>query len=116
MDTTNWTTQKYDPLTDSYIDYSAYVTITNQEIGYLRTVVEWSIYDGGLGDSDGEQNGYISDPIGPSVPVAEKGSDPEIVPASSTKTLANTGVDSSIIVLFGFALIAGGAVLLPKQN
>lgn len=116
MDTTNWTTQKYDPVTDSYIDYSPYVTISNQEIGYLRTVVEWALYDGGLGDADGEVNGYISDPIGPSVPVVEKAATPVVVPASSVKTLANTGVDSSIIVLFGLALIAGGAVLLPKQN
>lgn len=118
LDTTNWTTQKYDPNTDTYIDYSPYVTIEqyNEEFGYARTVIKWSITDGEFGDTDGEANGYISDPIGPSVPTA-KGSTVEIVPASAPgKTLANTGVDSSIIVLFGFALIAGGAVLLPKQN
>lgn len=117
MDTTNWTTQKYDPTTDSYIDYSPYVTISTQNIGYLRTVVEWMLYDGGLGDSDGVHNGYISDPIGPTVPVVTKASTPEVLLASAPgKTLANTGVDSSIIVLLGIALIASGALLLPKKN
>ena len=121
MDTSNWTMEKYDPTTDTYIDYSPYVTISTQTIGYPRTVVEWTIFDGGLGDSDGVENGYISDPIGPSVPVfpATTSSVTEVKPAVATTfsgpALANTGADYKAIILAGIFLITSGAWLLPGK-
>ncbi len=117
MDTSNWTMQKYDPITDSYIDYSPYVTISTQEIGYLRTVLEWSIIDGGLGDDDGVVNGYISDPIGPSVPVTTA-STPATTLASTVATsgLQHTGSNFAIYsLILGFLMVATGAILVRKS-
>lgn len=119
MDTSNWTTQKYDPTSNTYTDYSANVTISNQTIGYLRTVLEWSLTDGGVGDTDGVVNNSISDPIGPSVPVAPvtvAEVKPAVAPKITGPTLAFTGVDTQMIVLAGFFLITSGAVLLPKKG
>ncbi len=120
MDTSNWTMEKYDPLTDSYIDYSPYVTISTQNIGYLRTVLEWSIIDGGLGDSDGTVNGSISDPIGPSVPVATPAvsTTPATIVAStvSPATLQHTGNNLAIYsIILGFLMIGLGAVVVRKS-
>lgn len=116
MDTTNWTTLKYDPTTDTYIDYSANITISNQFIGYLRTVVEWSIVDGGLGDSDGVVNGYISDPIGPTVPVTEVAQiKPSFAPATTGPVLANTGFNTQFVAAFGAILLIAGFALMPKR-
>lgn len=115
MDTSNWTMEKYDPITDTYIDYSPYVTVSNQYIGYLRTVLEWSIYDGGLGDSDGIVNGYISDPIGPSIPVEPAKVKPAVATTTTGPALANTGVNSMFALLAGVFFVLAGAVLLPKR-
>ncbi len=118
MDTSNWTMEKYDPLTDSYIDYSPYVTISTQNIGYLRTVLEWSIIDGGLGDSDGVVNGSISDPIGPSVPATVATTTPATTVAStiSPATLQHTGNNLAIYsIVLGFLMIGLGAVLVRKS-
>lgn len=117
LDTSNWTTLKYDPNTDTYIDYSPYITISNQEIGFLRTVVEWSITDGGLGDDDGEVNGYISDPIGPAVPVAQVTNEikPTIAEPVTGPSLANTGASMQFILAIGAALFVAGFALMPKK-
>ncbi|MBI5357530.1 hypothetical protein HZB74_01650 [Candidatus Saccharibacteria bacterium] len=118
MDTSNWTTLKYDPTSDTYIDYSPYITISNQEIGFLRTVVEWSIFDGGLGDSDGVENGYISDPIGPTVPIAQAEVaqiKPSIEPATTGPALANTGFNTQFVAAFGAILLIAGFALMPRR-
>lgn len=117
VDTSNWTTLKYDPVSDTYVDYSDYVTISNQEIGFLRTVIEWSIYDGGFGDSDGEVNGYISDPIGPTVPVTN----PLVTNASvatsisSAPTLAQTGLGTNALIAVVIAFAIAAFVIFPKR-
>ncbi len=117
VDTSNWTTLKYDPVSDTYVDYSDYVTISNQEIGFLRTVIEWSIYDGGFGDSDGEVNGYISDPIGPTVPVTN----PLVTTASvatsisSEPTLAQTGLGTNALIAVVITLAIAAFVIFPKR-
>lgn len=120
VDTSNWTTLKYDPASDTYVDYSEYVTISNQEIGFLRTVIEWSIYDGGFGDADGEVNGYISDPIGPTVPISTTPS-ALIVPAAqkatvTEPTLANTGLGTNILLSIAVLLIVASLVIFPKKR
>lgn len=116
LDTSNWTTLKYDPNTDTYIDFSPYITISNQEIGFLRTVVEWSITDGGLGDDDGEVNGYISDPIGPAVPVTQVTEvKPTIADPVTGPALANTGASMQFILAIGAALFVAGFALMPKK-
>lgn len=116
LDTSNWTALKYDPNTDTYIDYSPYITISNQEIGFLRTVVEWSITDGGLGDDDGEVNGYINDPIGPAVPVVEVAQvKPSAAPAATGPALANTGFNTQFVAAFGAVLLIAGFALMPKR-
>lgn len=117
LDTSNWTTLKYDPNTDTYVDFSPYITISNQEIGFLRTVVEWSITDGGLGDDDGEVNGYISDPIGPAVPVAQVTNEvkPSVADPVTGPSLANTGASMQFILAIGAALFVAGFALMPKK-
>lgn len=117
MDTSNWTMQKYDPITDTYIDYSPYVTISTQEIGYLRTVLEWSIIDGGLGDDDGVVNGYISDPIGPSVPITTASTPATTVATTvATSGLQHTGSNFAIYsLILGFLMLATGAVFVRKS-
>lgn len=117
VDTSNWTTLKYDPTSNTYVDYSDYVTISNQEIGFLRTVIEWSIYDGGFGDSDGEVNGYISDPIGPTVPATN----PLVTTASvttsisSTPTLAQTGLGTNALIAVVITFAIAAFVIFPKR-
>ncbi len=116
VDTSNWTTLKYDPSSNTYVDYSDYVTISNQEIGFLRTVIEWSIYDGGFGDADGEENGFISDPIGPTVPTTSA----LILPAAQTTTvteptLANTGLGTNVLLSIAVLLLAAAVVIFPKR-
>ncbi len=117
VDTSNWTTLKYDPVSDTYVDYSDYVTISNQEIGFLRTVIEWSIYDGGFGDSDGEVNGYISDPIGPTVPAANPLVTTSSVPAvtPSAPTLAKTGLGTNALAVVILSLVIAAFVIFPKR-
>lgn len=120
MDTSKWTTQKYDPNTDTYIDYSPYVTISTQDFsGNLRTVLEWDIVDGGLGDADGLVNCQISDPIGPTVPIATSTS-ALVVPASKTTvtspTLANTGFGTNLLISIAVILIAASVVIFPKRS
>lgn len=120
VDTSNWTMLKYDPSSNTYVDYSEYVTISNQEIGFLRTVIEWSIYDGGFGDADGEVNGYISDPIGPTIPVATTTST-LVVPTTQTTTvtsptLANTGFATNVLISIAVLLIAASVIIFPKKR
>lgn len=119
IDTSKWTTQKYDPATDTYIDYSPYVTISTQDFGgNLRTVLEWDIVDGGLGDADGLVNCQISDPIGPTVPIATSTS-ALVVPASKTvssPTLANTGLGTNLLISIAVLLIAASVVIFPKRS
>lgn len=119
MDTSNWTTIKFDPLTNSYIDYSSNVTIEaeNTEFGYARTVVKWSIFDGGVGDDDGIVNGMISDPIGPSVPVATTTSVTTNV-ASTVRpaTLAHTGNNLALYsIILGFLMVGSGLAIVRKN-
>ncbi|MBI3494423.1 hypothetical protein HY004_00355 [Candidatus Saccharibacteria bacterium] len=119
LDTSKWTTQKYDPATDTYYDYSPYVTISTQLYGStLRTVLEWDVVDGGLGDADGVVNCQISDPIGPTVPIATT-TTALIVPAAKTTvsgpTLANTGLGTNILISIAVLLIAAAVVIFPKR-
>lgn len=115
MDTSNWTTRKYDASSGQYVDYSPYVTIANEVIGFERTTVTWTIFDGEFGDDDHEVNGIIKDPIGPSVPVQTIVSTPAAVKTAGVvtstvadPTLAPTGASSGAIVAIAvFALIAG---------
>ncbi|MEK9196546.1 MAG: choice-of-anchor U domain-containing protein [Patescibacteria group bacterium] len=119
MDTNNWTTMKFDPITNSYIDYSSFVTIeaSNTEFGYARTVVKWSIFDGGLGDADGIENGYISDPIGPSVPVATATTSATTLATTvAVDGLQHTGSNFAIYsLILGFLMVAVGAVFVRKS-
>lgn len=118
IDTSKWTTRKYDPLTDTYTDYSPYVTISTQNIGYNRTVLEWDIVDGGLGDADGEVNCQITDPIGPTVPIATS-TGVTIIPAAKTTIsepkLANTGLGTNVLISIAVLLIAAAVVIFPKR-
>lgn len=117
LDTSDWTTLKYDPSSNTYVDYSDYVTISNQEIGFMRTVIEWSIYDGGFGDSDGIENGYISDPIGPTVPIATS-TGVTVIPAAqavSEPKLANTGLGTNVLISIAVLFIAAAVVIFPKR-
>ncbi len=119
LDTSKWTTRKYDPTTDTYYDYSPYVTISTQNIGYDRTVLEWDVVDGGLGDADGLVNCQISDPIGPTVPIATS-TNAVIVPAAaktvSGPTLANTGFGTNLLISIAVILIAASVVIFPKRS
>ncbi len=121
LDTSNWTTQKYDPNTDSYKDFSDYITIEpeNTDFGYARTVLSWSLIDGGEWDSDGVINNLISDPIGPSVPV------PTLATGYAKKTattpvnvneLAHTGSNDRLAIIAGIIFVVSGGLLLPKRE
>lgn len=120
MDTSNWTMQKYDPETGTYIDYSPYVTIetVNDEFGYARTVLKWSITDNELGDDDATV-GKIKDPIGPSVPATTAvATTPATTVATtiSTTGLQHTGSNFAVYSLvLGLLMIASGAVLVRKS-
>lgn len=118
LDTSKWTTRKYDPVTDTYYDYSPYVTISTQLYGETyRTVLEWDVIDGGLGDADGEVNCLISDPIGPTIPIATTTST-TIVPAAATvsgPTLANTGLGTNVLISVAVLLMAAAFVIFPKR-
>lgn len=121
MDTSKWTTQKYDPTTDTYIDYSPYVTISTQNIGYDRTVLEWDVVDGGFGDADGEINCQISDPIGPTIPVTAETTvatqaTVATIEAVAQPTLANTGFSTNLILSIGVLLIAASVAIFPKRS
>ncbi len=108
MDTSQWTTKKYDPASGQYIDFSDYVTIANEIIGYERTTISWTLYDGYFGDQDGEVNSYISDPIGPSVPPTPVVATPvtSATPAATpAPTLAPTGVSTALITLLASLLV-----------
>ncbi len=119
MDTSNWTTRKYNPVTDTYEDYGAYVTISTQNIGFDRTVIEWTLTDGGFGDADGIINGSISDPIGPTVPIATSTSAVIVPTAAKTvsgPTLANTGFGTNLLISIAVILIAASVVIFPKRS
>lgn len=121
MDTSNWTMQKYDPSTGAYIDYSPYVSIEteNNDFGYTRTVLKWSITDNEMGDDD-PTVGKIKDPIGPSVPVATPvvSTTPATIVASTVSpvTLQHTGNNLAIYsIILGFLMIGLGAVIVRKS-
>lgn len=121
LDTSKWTTQKYDPVTGTYYDYSPYVTISTQLYGETyRTVLEWDIVDGGLGDSDGIVNCEISDPIGPTIPISTTPG-AVIVPAATATstvtepTLANTGLGTNVLLSIAVLLLAAAIVIFPKR-
>ncbi|MDO8335976.1 MAG: choice-of-anchor U domain-containing protein [Candidatus Saccharibacteria bacterium] len=121
LDTSRWTTQKYDSATDTYYDYSPYVTISTQLYGEtLRTVLEWTIVDGGLGDEDGLVNCSISDPIGPTILPTATSTSALIVPAAKTTTvtgptLANTGLGTNVLISIAVLFIAAAVVVFPKR-
>lgn len=120
LDTSKWTTQKYDPETGTYIDYSEYVTYNTELYGStLRTVLEWTVVDGGLGDDDGVVNCMISDPIGPVIPISTTTS-ALILPTAQTTTvtsptLANTGVGTNVLLSIAVLLLAAAVVVFPKR-
>lgn len=119
LDTSKWTTRKYDPVTDTYYDYSSNVTISTQLYGSTyRTVLEWDVVDGGLGDADGLVNCQIIDPIGPTVPTATFISTPA-VPTSATTvsspTLAKTGLGTNVLLSIAVLLLAAAIVIFPKR-
>lgn len=118
MDTSKWTTLKYDPGTHTYMDYSANVTFGTMLIdGVERTVVEWNVTDGGLGDEDGVVNCKISDPIGPAVPVATTASivTPTATVAVAQPQLANTGLAANAVLTIAGVLIALSVAIFPKR-
>ncbi len=120
MDTSNWTTFKYNPSSDTYVDYGEYVTISTQNIaGTDRTVVEWDVVDGGIGDADGLVNCQISDPIGPGVPVDATTSltlPTSKVTTNSEPKLANTGIGANIVLGIAVILIALSVAIFPKKS
>ena len=59
---------KYDPVNNSWLDYSDYIDFSEDRRSAYLTLV-----DGGFGDADGIENGIIIDPIGLGPPPATGG-------------------------------------------
>jgi len=66
---TTW--YKYDPVNNSWLDYSDYIEFSDDRQSAYLTLI-----DGGFGDADGLENGVIIDPIGLGTPaLSSSGSD-----------------------------------------
>lgn len=72
--TDTWVYRKYNNQTKIYSDMSNEVTYSTASNGEnMVTVIEYDITDGGHLDEDGEANGIIIDPSGPSILKHPKG-------------------------------------------
>lgn len=118
FDTSNWTLLKYVDSTGEFIDYSPYVSITTEDIGYPRTVIAWTLTDNGFGDDNPTIN-EITDPVGPAVPeTVAVVSSPVVTTASVAQptVLANTGANGLVMIAVGLFTLLAGASLLPRKN
>jgi hypothetical protein len=96
--------RKFNPNTQTYADVPG-VTLEQVNInGHSVAVATYQVIDGGELDTDGLENGEISDPAGlatvftPAAAVALR-------PASTSTTLAGTGLDSTSPALVGALLL-----------
>lgn len=121
--TNKWTMRKFSEARQLFFDMAngSYNFDTQTIAGSARTTIAWSLQDGSNLDDDGDANGTIIDPVGPSVPagLAEQGGDGIDNGVNGEDDLAETGQALFEPLLYALLLILLSStalgVLRPKR-
>lgn len=91
------------------------VTLENREIdGIMKTVLSYTLVDGGAFDEDGVANGTIVDPIYVGELLGTTASASTTTSSSGSGTLANTGTNTIAILAGGILLIVTGIAISTR--
>lgn len=106
--TANWSLQKYLAASGAYVQIPGAIFETRSIAGTPRTIVRFSIVDGGQFDADGTVNGRIVDPSGPGVSSSTS--------TAGGATLPKTGQATAVMMLApGILTLLAVAVARSKR-
>ena len=94
--------------TDSLVDITDQVSLSNDNVsGTTRTVIRYTLIDGGSLDEDGLANGTIVDPIYVGVVAGT---------ATATGSLASTGLNLYVVIGAASILAVGALAVILRQR